>query len=111
MAFDRLLDILKKVGVQYPALQQRVREAESLARWDIAVGAAIAKHTRPLRVQEKTLWVEVDHPIWQTELHHRKRQILIALNRDSNTPWVEDIFFVQSRSQNLDKNSSQKNTP
>lgn len=80
MAFDRLFDILKLSRSRYPVLTQRIEEAEALARWEKAVGPAIAKHARAIRVQERVLWVEVDHPIWKSELHHRKRQILDILN-------------------------------
>jgi predicted nucleic acid-binding Zn ribbon protein len=80
MPFDRLFDILKKTRDRYPVLTQRLEEANALARWEKAVGPAIAKHSRAIRVQESQLWVEVDHPIWKSELHHRKRQILDILN-------------------------------
>jgi predicted nucleic acid-binding Zn ribbon protein len=80
MAFDRLFNILKLARTRYPVLDQRIEEAEALARWQKAVGPAIAKHARAMRVQESVLWVEVDHPIWKSELHHRKRQILDLLN-------------------------------
>lgn len=80
MPFDRLFDILKKARLHYPLLTQRIEEAEALARWDQAVGPAIAKHARALRVLDGVLWVEVDHPIWRSELHHRKQQILDILN-------------------------------
>jgi predicted nucleic acid-binding Zn ribbon protein len=80
MAFDRLFDILKLARLKYPVLDKRVEEAEALSRWEKAVGPAIAKHARAIRVQESVLWVEVDHPIWKSELHHRKRQILDILN-------------------------------
>jgi hypothetical protein len=109
MPLEKLLDIFKKVGMRYPLLTKRMEEAEALGRWEQAVGAAIAKHTRAIRVQDAVLWVEVDHPIWQSELHHRKRQILDILN--SPTPdtatkkglpapkeTLLDIFFVSSQS-------------
>jgi hypothetical protein len=80
MPFDRLFDILKQTRERYPVLTKRIEEAEALARWEKAVGPAIAKHARAIRVQESVLWVEVDHPIWKSELHHRKRQILDILN-------------------------------
>lgn len=80
MAFNRIFDILKLTRARYPLLTQRIEEAEALARWEKAVGPAIAKHARAIRVQDAILWVEVDHPIWKSELHHRKRQILDILN-------------------------------
>lgn len=78
--FDGLVDILKRVQSRHPALRKRIEEAEALGRWETAVGSQIAKHSRAIRVQDGVLWVEVDHPAWKSELHHRKRQILDLLN-------------------------------
>ncbi len=97
MAFEKIFDILKRAADRYPALQQRINEAEAFALWDKAVGPIIAKNSRPIRVQNKTLCVEVDHPAWQSELHHRKAQILAALNRNQSTPLIEDLQFFSSR--------------
>ena len=80
MAFERLVDILRRVGKEYPASAARLQEAEAIGRWESAVGPMIAKHARILKVDAGTVWVQVDHPIWHTELHHRKRQILDKLN-------------------------------
>jgi predicted nucleic acid-binding Zn ribbon protein len=79
-SWNSLLDVLKKVRAAYPSLNKRIEEAEALGRWEIAVGPQIAKHARAIRVQDSVLWVEVAHPIWKSELHHRKRQILEILN-------------------------------
>ena len=109
MGFNNLMDILKKVRGSYPAFSKRLTEAEALGRWEAAVGPSIAKHTRAIRVQESVLWVEVDHPVWKSELHHRKRQILEILNggRKAVKPGgkdlgpaqetLKDLFFMDSR--------------
>jgi len=81
MSFDSLSDILRKLQARNPALSKRIQEADALSRWDLAVGAAISKHTRAIRIQDSVLWVEVTHPVWKTELHYRKRQILDLLNQ------------------------------
>ena len=97
---DRLFDILKKLQTQYPNFAKRMQEVNALSRWDNAVGPMIAKHSRAIRVDQKVLWVEVDHPIWKSELHHRKRQILEILNQTKaetqNGP-LEDIHFIDKR--------------
>ena len=109
MGFDSLMDILRKAQARYPALGKRLVEAEALSRWDTAVGPAIAKHSRAVRIQDAVIWVEVDNPIWKSELHHRKRQILDILNKpksgaiapleNSGKPEqaIVDIFFVDAR--------------
>lgn len=80
MGFQKLADILNLARKNFPALGKRIEEAEALARWEQAVGPQIARHARAIRVQDEVLWVEVDHPIWKSELHHRRRQILEILN-------------------------------
>ena len=80
MSFRGILDILRNLQDRHPALGKRIREAEAMERWEAAVGPAIAKHARPVRVVDGVLWVEVAHPVWRSELHFRKRQILEILN-------------------------------
>lgn len=76
-----------------------MNEARSVNHWETAVGPAIAKHARALRVVEGTLWVEVDHPIWRAELHHRKAQILAKLNSvaPGESDPIQDLFLVDPR--------------
>jgi predicted nucleic acid-binding Zn ribbon protein len=96
MSFDRLSDILKKIQARNPVLTKRIEESAALTRWEAAVGAAIAKHSRAMRIQDGVLWVEVDHPVWKTELHYRKRQILDLLNTEKSEI-IKDILFLDGR--------------
>ncbi len=106
MKLDSLLEIIRKAQKKHPAFSLRLSEAEALGRWPIAVGEVIAKHARAVRVQSSVLWVEVEHPIWRSELFHRKHQILDILNgktpcaKKGLTPPKEilkDIHFVDPR--------------
>jgi predicted nucleic acid-binding Zn ribbon protein len=106
MALNSLLDIIRKAQQKHSAFSARMSEAEALGRWELAVGAVIAKHSRAIRVQNAILWVEVDHPVWKSELHYRKQQILDILNgktpsAHSKLPQakeiLQDIFFVDSK--------------
>jgi len=104
MSFLKLMEILGKARGQYPGLAKRLDEAEALGRWEKAVGPIIMKHSRAIKVQDEVLWVEVDHPIWKSELHHRKRQILAILNQPENQPRnqkeqpvLKDILFLDPR--------------
>src|SRR3990167_4057468 len=81
MGFDHLGDILNKIRKKPPGFSKRRAEAEAMSRWETAVGPMIAKHAQATKVVRGELWVEVDHPIWRSELHHKKRQILETLNR------------------------------
>ncbi len=82
---DGFSDILKKLKEKYPRFGRRVQESEALSRWESIVGPMIAKHTRAIRVEKEVLWIEVDHSIWKSELHHRKQQILERLNQQNQT--------------------------
>jgi predicted nucleic acid-binding Zn ribbon protein len=99
MSFLKLMEILGHARGNYPGLAKRLDEAEALGRWEKAVGPIIMKHSRALKVQDEVLWVEVDHPIWKSELHHRKRQILQILNQntDSKKSVLKDILFLDPR--------------
>jgi predicted nucleic acid-binding Zn ribbon protein len=83
---NSFLDILRRLQQKNPVLKQRIAEASAFERWERAVGTQIARHTRAIRVQDGVLWIEVDHPIWKSELHHRKRQILALLNQTEPMP-------------------------
>jgi predicted nucleic acid-binding Zn ribbon protein len=95
MSFYNLADILKKLRSQNPILSKRIEESDALSRWDEAVGPQIAKHARAIRIQDGVLWIEVDHPIWKTELHYRKRQILERLNTSSSP--IQDLLLLDGR--------------
>lgn len=97
MGFNKLIDILNEARSRYPALGKRLEEAEALGRWEAAVGPAIAKHAQAIKVENAVLWVQVDHPIWKSELHHRKRQILDILNKKLQKGPIDDILFLDAR--------------
>lgn len=86
-------DILKKLQAQNPSLRKRIEEASAVQHWEKAVGPLIAKHAQATRVDAGTLYVEVDHSIWKTELHHRKSQILAKLN-EGRTEVITDLFLM-----------------
>jgi hypothetical protein len=50
-------------------------------------------------VEQGVLHVEVAHPIWRSELHHRRRQILEILNQGAldNSAVLKDLHFADPR--------------
>ncbi|MBI3534337.1 MAG: DUF721 domain-containing protein [Deltaproteobacteria bacterium] len=96
MSFDSLKNILTQIKAKYPSFKKRVEESEAVLKWEQIVGPQIAKHSKARNVSRNILFVEVDHSIWKSELHHRKHQILTLLNE--NTPNnIKDIMFVDKR--------------
>lgn len=90
MAINSIKDILDKIRARNPSLQKRLEEALAVDAWEKTVGTQIAKHARALKVENGVLWIEVDHSVWRTELHHRKRQILERLNQAVYPPKEEE---------------------
>ncbi len=86
MHMNSLFEIIRKAQEKHRAFGTRMAEAEALGRWEIAVGEVIARHARAVRVQNSVLCVEVEHPIWRSELHYRKQQILDILNGKVQCP-------------------------
>lgn len=104
MSLRSLTDILDQLRARFPALGARIQEASALSRWEEAVGGAIARHSRALRIQDGVLWIEVDHPAWKSELHHRRRQILEKLNGllagpSAGAEQLKDLHLVEPRTE------------
>ncbi len=98
MDFKKLKDLLTSRSL--PELfKRRLNEAEAVSRWESAVGPTIARHAQAIRVEDGVLHVEVGHPIWRSELHHRRRQILEILNQGSpeGAALLVDLHFVDQR--------------
>ncbi len=100
MGFDSIKDILAKIQARNPALKTRLEEAIAVEAWGKTVGPQIAMHARALKVDAGVLWVEVDHSVWRTELHHRKRQILEKLNQavgGTGKTVLTDLFLIEPK--------------
>lgn len=108
MVFKSFKDIIGQAAQRYPGFQERLKEAQAVSRWEQAVGPIIAKHTQALSVKRGILYVEVDHPIWRSEMHYRKDQILQILNEaaEKGEAPLKDLFFMDPKS--AQKSSSPK---
>jgi predicted nucleic acid-binding Zn ribbon protein len=73
-----------------------VASAAVFTRWEEAVGAAVAAHAHPLRLDGTTLVVGVDGPAYATQLRLLTAQLLTRL-RDLAGPGVVDSVEVRVR--------------
>jgi predicted nucleic acid-binding Zn ribbon protein len=98
MAFNGLGEILDLLKKRFPELDKRLEESEAIKKWDFIVGPVIAKHSRAARINQGVLIVEVDHPVWRSELHFRKKEIIHQLNTrlesELKSP-ILDIFIKE----------------
>lgn len=64
-------------------------------RWDWrqVVGAQVAQHTEPARLANGILTIRVDSPVWNTQLHHLKPELLEKLQNRLPPGTLRDIRF------------------
>ena len=75
MSFQDFKDVIKDIAQHNKAFNRILVESTLMQSWDEVVGRGIAIHAEPSHIQDGVLWVRVDHPVWQAELHSRRAQI------------------------------------
>lgn len=65
--------------------------AAVMAAWSEAVGEAVAAHVRPRRLHDGELLVEVDAPVWATQLRFLEEDVLRRLGRKVRPGVVKSI--------------------
>ena len=68
--------VLSDLGASATARAVRIAD-----RWEEAVGAEIARHSRPVAIRGDVLEVSVDASVWCQQLQLRTPEILAALRR------------------------------
>ncbi len=83
--------IIKKVGLDKELLLNSIEQ-----EWEDIVGAAVAKHTRPGKFEDKQLTIYVDNPVWLFELKQQKsmKTILVNLSKRYGANKIKKIFLV-----------------
>jgi predicted nucleic acid-binding Zn ribbon protein len=71
--------------------------AAVMAAWSEAVGEAVAAHVRPRRLHDGELLVEVDAPVWATQLRYLEEDLLRRLGRKVRPGVVKSIRPVVRR--------------
>ena len=71
--------------------------AAVMAAWPGAVGEAVAAHVRPRRLHDGELLVEVDAPVWATQLRYLEEEVLRRLGRKVRPGVVKSIRPVVRR--------------
>lgn len=91
MAFISLQKTLAKVLKGY-----RINDLESIrlfATWDRIVGEKMASHCQPVRITRGILYVEVDDPLWLTQLRYMKIDIQTRIEETLQKDSVKDMRF------------------
>ena len=66
-------------------------------RWEELAGPRVAAHARPVRVNKRVLYVEVDDPVWLAQLKYMKADIMGKIDRHVRAGIFSDLKFFLKR--------------
>ena len=89
---DQLGTLLRQAANLLPQ-RQELKESLALALWEQAVGEALAKNTKPLRLYRSTLIVIVPSQAWRKELHLMRTEIVTKINENAGFRLIQDVEF------------------
>jgi hypothetical protein len=78
-------------------LDERLHQYRALIIWEEVVGPQIAARTRPVRIREGVLEVNVDQPTWMQQLQLMKPKILTQLNAEMGKATIKDLFLKRGK--------------
>ncbi len=91
-AGDLVEKLLKGLG-----LNERLQQYRALIIWEEVVGPQIAARTRPIRIREGVLEVNVDQPTWRQQLQLMKPKILAQLNAELGKATIKDLYLKRGK--------------
>ncbi|MEA1939966.1 MAG: DUF721 domain-containing protein [Candidatus Caldatribacteriota bacterium] len=87
-----LKDILEKY-LKKNKLDHKVKGYQTIYNWDEVVEKEISRHSHPVKIQGKTLFLGVVSNVWANELNMRKGEIISSINRKAKEEIIIDIRF------------------
>lgn len=66
------------------------------SKWEQICGANVAKHSKPVRLERKVLYINTDSSVWANHLLMMKQQFINNINRVMTNDPVKDIKFSQA---------------
>jgi predicted nucleic acid-binding Zn ribbon protein len=87
-----LKDVIREF-VEVFRLKNKLNQYRLIEKWEPVVGKMIAKHTKGLSVNRKTLYVEMDSSIVRSEVYLLKSKIIAELNAGFAENVIDNIVF------------------
>jgi len=78
--------VLKEMNIE-----QRTKNWQVVEKWSEIVGARISQHAKPTAVDGDNLYVDVDSPMWQSQLFLMKGNIINKMQKYGTG--IKDIKF------------------
>ena len=86
-SFSGLLNVL---GGEF-RLEELQEYYDALTDWEGLVGPRVASHTKPLYINERTLFVASEGSAWTQEISFRKNAIVRGVNNRLGRSLVKDV--------------------
>ncbi len=85
-------DVIKKI-INKLSYCDEYKKAWIEKYWEEFVGTVAGKHSRPYKVENEVLYVNVDSSVWNQELFIKKTNIIIKINQKFARKVVKDIKY------------------
>ncbi len=92
MPFFALKKVVQRVLREYNFTED-IDAYRVFSLWKDIVGEKMADHTKPVRINERVLYVEVDDPLWLTQLKYMKVDILNKIDMRIKKGVFKDVRF------------------
>jgi predicted nucleic acid-binding Zn ribbon protein len=92
MPFFALKKVVQRVLREYNFTED-IDAYRVFSVWKDIVGEKMADHTKPVRINERVLYVEVDDPLWLTQLKYMKVDILNKIDMRIKKGVLKDVRF------------------
>ncbi len=72
---------------------QRIDGYDIFSSWQNILPPKIACNTKPLKIQNNTLFLIVKNHIWANEIRIRKGEIINIINKKANQDLIEEVII------------------
>jgi predicted nucleic acid-binding Zn ribbon protein len=91
VAFKPVGSVLGRVLRNCRVTQKDVEALKIFSLWPEVVGESVARHARPVRVNNQRLFVEVDDPVWLAQLRLMRLDIVDRVEQMIGKDLIVDV--------------------
>jgi predicted nucleic acid-binding Zn ribbon protein len=97
VAFYSLQRVLKKVLKDCNLPPQNIDAYKVFHLWEEIAGDGLANHAKPVRIDDRILYVEVDDPVWLSQVRYMKLDIMEKIGVTIKKGIFKDVrFFLKN---------------
>lgn len=90
---EQIASVLNQFINKYK-IGEKLKEIELINSWDKVVGKTIAKYTKEININKRTLYIKTDSAIARTELHRIKDFIVKSVNDFLKIKLIDEVKII-----------------